>query len=128
MKKGFTLIELLGVIALLAVIILVAVPAFVESNRVAQANEEENFNKTIEIATKDYINSCSSLDYCLNKHSDGFEDFLSQNDSPPIKIEVSELIESGFLKEDLKDPSGNKISGNVNVKNNNGKLEVTYGG
>ena len=126
MKKGFTLIELLGVIALLAIIILVAVPAFIESNRVARANEEEDFNKTIEIATKDYINSCSSLDYCLSKHSDGFETFLSNNGM--TKVPVSELIESGFLKENLKDPDGNVINGIVNVQNNNGKLEVMYGG
>ena len=126
MNRGFTLIELLGVIALLAIIIVIAVPAFIESNRAAQANEEEDFNETIEVATKDYINSCSSFDSCLSIHSDGFEGFLSNNGTTTISVQ--ELKDAGFLKNDLEDPEGNPVSGNVTVTNNNGKLQITYGG
>ena len=125
-NRGFTLIELLGVIALLAIIIVIAVPSFIESNRAAQANEEEDFNETIEVATKDYINSCSSFDSCLSIHSDGFEGFLSNNGTTTISVQ--ELKDAGFLKNDLEDPEGNPVSGNVTVTNNNGKLQITYGG
>lgn len=127
-KLGFTLIELLGVLAVLAIIIMVAVPSFIESNRVAQSNEVDDFNETIEVATKGYINSCSSFDTCLEKHSDGFESLF---EGEATTISVGELIETGFIKEDLTNPStGSSInsSDTISVSNNNGKLQVTYGG
>lgn len=124
MKKGFTLIELLGVVAILAIIVMVAIPAFIESNNAAQANEEEDFNKTIEMATNDYINSCSSLGYC----ADGEYDSLFASNSTAT-ISTSKLIEAGFLDEDLEDPDGKTVKNkNVKVTSNNGKLTVTYGG
>lgn len=129
-RNGFTLIELLGVIALLGIIIVIAVPAFVESNRVAQANEEEDFNETIEVATKDYINSCSSFDTCLAKHEDGFENLFASSSSATVS--ASELIEAGFLKDDLENPTTGKTikdeNKNIKVTSNNGKLTVNYGG
>ncbi len=128
-RNGFTLIELLGVIALLAIIIVIAVPSFVESNRVAQANEEEDFNETIEVAAKDYINSCSSFDDCLAKHSDGFESLFASDSSTTITAE--ELINAGFLKDDLVNPTTGKVistSDSITVTSKSGKLTVTYGG
>ena len=126
MKKGFTLIELLGVIAILAIIVLVAVPAFIESNRDATLTEEEDFNETIEVATKDYINACPSLEKCLSKHPDGFDSLFTTNQT--IAISVSDLKEAGFLKKDLKTPDNQDVTGTISVTSKDGKLTVKYGG
>ncbi len=127
--RGFTLIELLGVVALLAIIIVIAVPAFVESNRVAQVNEIEDFNETIEIAVKNYVNSCSSFESCLNNHPDGFESLFSSNSS--TSLTAGELIEAGLLKSSLVNPNTDKTintNDSITVTSNNGELTVTYGG
>lgn len=130
MKNGFTLIELLGVIVILGLILVVAMPSLIESNKNAAINEQEDFENTIKIATKDYINSCANIDYCLNKHSDAFENLFSTNMT--INIQAKELVDSGFLKENFKNPKTNKTvneeSKTITITNNSGNLTITYNG
>lgn len=109
MKKGFTLIELLAVIIILSIISLIAVvsvkPLISDSKTKLS---ETNIQKIEEIAEAFYINEVrNSADTC---------------------IDVSELIDKGYIKGDLvKDPkTGKKIDGSVMIKYEKNKYTYTY--
>lgn len=110
MKKGFTLIELLAVLALLGIIILVAIPSLVNSNQKQKQNEKDRFNEIINDACETYVS--------VEKINDN-------------TIQVSTLIEKGYLSGDLVNPNtGKKISTeykSVNITQTN-PIECQYEG
>lgn len=119
MQKGFTLIELLGIIVLLGVIIVVAVPSLITSNKNAENSEKEEFNELINTACKSYI----------NVHSDEYQAVLTTS-GKTATISVSELIDSGYLRETTNNPNTDvqigKENGKVTAKNSSGKITCTY--
>lgn len=138
MKKGFTLIELLGVIVILGLIVAVAIPSFVESNKQAQINEEKDFENTLKLAVRDYINYYGDSSLCDNV-TDGKQDCIDNannlsniyiKNGHKITLSTKSLISVGFLKSSLVDPQTNKKMENeivmIIVTNNNGTLEYEY--
>jgi len=122
MERGFTLLELLGIIILLGVIILVAVPSLTQTNKNAETNKERDFNNIINSACLSYI----------HVHTEEYEDLLN-NDNTTKQINISELINEGYLKSSLKNPSNtsnkNTIedeNGILTVKNTSGQITCTY--
>lgn len=97
MKKGFTLVELLGVIVLLGVIILVAAPSLIRTNKTAKANEQKDFEATLQTVCESY----------LEVHSDTYYNVLTMNGSSKL-IRIQDLITEGYLKADLKNPQTTK--------------------
>lgn len=135
MRKGFTLIELLGVIVILGLIVAVAVPSLIESNKQAQINEEKDFENTLKLATKDYINYYGDSNICEENDQTCIDDAnnmekLYTDDEHEVTIGTDELIRVAFLKKSLVDPKTNKKLENENititVKNNQGTLEYSY--
>ncbi len=134
MKKGFTLIELLGVIAILGVIIAVAIPSLVESNKQAKTNEKKDFENTLILATKDYINYygddsiCDGDETCINEANDLAK--LYTEDGKTKEISTKTLIDKSFLKSSLVDPSTNNKLANeviiITVINENNTLKYEF--
>lgn len=119
MQKGFTLVELLGIIVLLGVIILVAVPSLITSNKNAENKEKEEFTSIINTACESY----------LNIKADEYSQVLN-TPNQTTTLNVSDLIEAGYLKKTMNNPNTDKQigdeNGTITVKNNNGKIICTY--
>lgn len=96
-KRGFTLVELLGVFTLLGVIAILITPYVTGLLQKSKDNEYSDFKNTIFLATESYINTKGTL---LNSTK-------SKNHKECIGI--NELIEAGFLENDLFDPKEKKM-------------------
>ncbi len=103
MKKGFTLVELIATIAIMALIGLV-----ISTNMLGMFSKEEDrdlesFKERIEEA------ACMYAELDENKHS------LCESG---CTISINELINKGYIEENLKDPStGEKIKDNTSKYN-----------
>ena len=135
MKKGFTLIELLGVIVILGLIVAVAVPSLIESNNQAQLNEEKDFENTLKLVTRDYINYYGDTDICAEDDTEciNYADYLAKiytENNHTITVDTNKLISVGFLKKSLVDPKTNKKLEDKNititVKNTKGTISYSY--
>ncbi|MDO4963610.1 MAG: BspA family leucine-rich repeat surface protein [bacterium] len=87
MKKGFTLIELLGVVIILALLVIITFPTVI--------NFIKKSNDVIDDATLNLV--YSALDNYINENENDFE----KNNNLNSCVSFDDLIESGFLKEDL---------------------------
>ena len=107
-KKGFTLVELLGVIVVLAIIGLITMPIV---NKTIKSSKEKAYKaqvKEIEKAAKDWSSD----------HIDEIPDWesLCPGVGNPINISVENLIDTGYIPEDAKNPlTGDSISGSVSI-------------
>lgn len=141
MKKGFTLIELLGVIAILGLIVAVAVPSLIESNNQAKLNEEKDFENTLKLVTRDYINYYGDEDICAEDNTECITkanelsgiyvlDTEAGEESKSIQVTTDELINVNFLKKSLVDPKTNKKLENekitITVTNTEGTISYSY--
>ena len=91
-KKGFTLVELIAVIILLAAITLVSVPVIINTLRKNEQKEYEEFKNLILNATELYVERNKGL-YPELETIGGI-----------IEINTENLINEGYLKDDLKNP------------------------
>ena len=102
MKKGFTLIEMIGSIVILAIIALVAFPAVLNLLNNSQGKIDENMQKYVIGAAKEYVNdhvNCyprvSSYTYpseCTSKPS-------LQNAGAKKLLTVNLLISEGYMND-----------------------------
>ena len=108
MNKGFTLVELLAVILILSVLSLITVLSI---NPVLKDSKDGLSDIQIES-----IKESAAIYYI--KHGVGIDDF--ELDNPKDCIDVSELIESGYIENDeVTNPkTGEKILGSVKVTYN----------
>lgn len=116
-KKGFTLIELLGVIILLAIIILISSPKITGLLKKASDNESNRFINDIYLATEAYIQT----------NQQNYEEL--QEDGGIAFIGFKELVNSGFLKSTLYDPTTKKTIKdelNFTVKVTNMDFNLSY--
>lgn len=114
-KKGFTLIETLMVIALIGIISLILVPNVIFLINKNKTESCENLKKNIISATKIYVNENK---YDLN--------FTCDN---TIKISIDNLIDTGKLSGDIKDPTNEEVdltNEKVEVKFNCNTKQFTY--
>ena len=116
-KKGFTLIEVIVSIALLAFI---GVAVAVSLNRSIKDNTVTNRNEFIEKVKSSsmlYVNNTPDIINGLNESSFKI-------------IKVKELIDNGYIKENLKDPdTGDKINPDDKIKisyNSDNELTIEY--
>ncbi len=100
MKKGFTLVELIGVFTLMGILLVVSVPKITSLLKKNEESSYSAFKNTVCIAAEGYV---VGKKVNINKGS-------SKN------ISVLELINSGYLKSDLKYPLKSPVSGNKNEK------------
>lgn len=116
MNKGFTLVELLAVIIILGVLTLVTV---VSVNPILK-----DAKKGLTDTQIDNIEEVASLYYI--KYGVGLDDF--ELDNPRDCINVSELIETGYIEnEEVTNPkTGEKILGSVKVTYNSNNYIYEY--
>lgn len=92
-KKGFTLIELLMVIAIIAIISMILVPNVINMISTNKQKSCESLKKNIISATKLYVNENKyDLDFTCDK---------------TIEIPISDLIDTGKLDGEIKNPINN---------------------
>ncbi len=113
-KKGFTLIELLMVIAIIAIISMILVPNVINMISTNKQKSCESLKKNIISATKLYVNENK---YDLN--------FTCDN---TIEIPISNLIDTGKLDGEIKNPINNDdlTTEKVEVKFNCQTKQFTY--
>ncbi len=92
-KKGFTLIELLMVIAIIAIISMILIPNVINMISTNKQKSCESLKKNIISATKLYVNE--------NKYD------LKFTCDNTIEIPISNLIDTGKLDGDIKNPINN---------------------
>lgn len=113
-KKGFTLIELLMVIAIIAIISMILVPNVINMISTNKQKSCENLKKNIISATKLYVNE--------NKYD------LNFTCDKTIEIPISDLIDTGKIDGDIKNPINDKdlTTKSVTVKFNCQTKQFTY--
>lgn len=98
-KRGFTLIELIAVIGLLALLALASYPNITSQLKKSRQTNYNVFEQNIFLATETYINT----------YREQYVDFKNAGDV--VRIELKELIESGYVKSTIVNPKTNeKIS------------------
>lgn len=114
-KKGFTLIELLMVIAIIAIISMILVPNVINMISINKQKSCESLKKNIISATKLYVNE--------NKYD---LDFTCDNKT--IEIPISDLIDTGKLDGEIKNPINDEdlTTEKVEVKFNCQTKQFTY--
>ena len=105
-KKGFTLVELLAVVVLLGIIALLTVPVVDKILR-------DNRQKTNEVNIDTILNA--AYDYVQQNPSK-----LPVKDGEPSKFTLGDVINSGLLKEDIKNPK------NYTAYSKESVITVTY--
>lgn len=104
-KNGFTLIELIVTIGIMALIGLVIGTNMLGMFSKEEDKEYETFKKRIEEAACMYVDM---------KKDSGYRQQCMSGDCTPITIK--ELINAGYIEEDLKDPNtGKNVDGNKKV-------------
>ena len=119
MKKGFTLIELLGVIVILSVIALITTP-------IIQSAISNNKNATCESQTKSYEKAAKN--YVTNNIYE-YDCNPGENEAE-FEVNLSDLIENGYIDENIDNPKGGTFTGYVkltlNCQNKNYKYSFEY--
>ena len=115
-KKGFTLAELIGVIVVLSLICLITVPAIASVLKTNKKSLCETQLKNVLAAAKSYVS----------------ENLLSMpiNDGDYKIITIGDLIENGFIEENIQDPvTKEEIDPEIEItiKKNGKKLDVSFG-
>lgn len=103
-QKGFTLIEVLAVISLIAAVSLVMLPTIINQVNRSKGDLDEATIKLIENATYNYMDMNQSI--------------YSMKSGKKYCINLKTLVDSGFLKDNLKYSSTNKkidLTKNVEV-------------
>lgn len=113
-KKGFTLIELLMVIVIIAIISMILIPNVINMISTNKQKSCESLKKNIISATKLYVNE--------NKYD------LKFTCDNTIEIPISNLIDTGKLDGDIKNPINNEnlTSKSITVKFNCQTKQFTY--
>ena len=92
-KRGFTLVELIAVMTLLSAIILVSVPVVINTLKNNDNKVYENFEKQVKQAAELYVERNRNLYPELD------------NIGGSVEIHTSTLINEGYLKHDLENPT-----------------------
>lgn len=91
MKKGFTMIEILAVFTMTAIILLITVPFVTNMLKQGDEKAKQSFLNDVYIATEAYIQA---------------DNIIVTEEITTIKIK--DLLESGYLRSNLVNPSNNK--------------------
>lgn len=96
-KKGFTLVELIALLGIIAIMLLLVGPSLVNQVETTRKNNYDNFVSDLCLAAESYLN-----------HSDvsGASDLKNSGDT--INISALDLISSGYVKSNLKNPNTDK--------------------
>jgi len=120
-RNGFTLVELMGILVVLALIIALAVPAITGTLRRQGDNQVDLYEEQVCTAAIAYID--------LERKVEGADpdlvarygriingDATSANEPRTLPIQVTSLIESGFLASSAKHPTkGNNVGVTVTL-------------
>ena len=112
-NKGFTLIELIGTIVILSLLLLIISPVVTRSikNGVKQADDQAKAN--IELAAKNWASD--------NK------DLLPKEQNNSYNIKVSDMINQGYLDDDIKLPGNDTLETVcVKIKKTNGNDAIKH--
>lgn len=92
-NKGFTLVELIAVIVVLAVVSLLSFISLTRTLKDSQIKEEESYKEALKTAAQLYIETN------LNDYP------ALENVGGNIQITINSLIEKGYIKKDVKNPT-----------------------
>ena len=102
MRKGFTMVELLAVFTLMGAILIFSMPYITSLIKKNSNQSYEGFKNTIYLATESYVANNSNIK-------------IQKGSSKTIYLK--DVIESGYLKSDLKNPKNNrKVSDMPNAR------------
>ena len=119
MKKGFTLVELMAIFTLLGIILVITIPQITSLIKKSGGESYQSFEESIKMATEAYITD-KKIEVVKN--------------GPAKIIYIKDIIASGYLKSNLKNPKTNqklkdmdltKVRVSVN-KNNDGVLSIDF--
>lgn len=116
-KKGYTLIELLAVLSVMAIILLIAIPSITKQLSDIEENKYAQFKQNLYLAAESYINAFPSSFTMLKM------------DGGKACIDVTSLIEDGWIKSSFNNPKTNKavsLNSSVKVTNISGEYKYTY--
>lgn len=108
-KKGFTLVELMGILVILGVMLVFTVPAITKTLKNSEANEIAEYEKTICMAARSYVET-KRYNY-------------------PQTITFKKLRENGYLSSTLKNPKSDALdssSKKVTIKSVSGEIKCTF--
>ena len=97
-NKGFTLVELIAIIVIISAISLLSFAAITNTIKSSKARELKTFEDSLINSTKLYMSS----------KNDQYPDLKNAGDK--YRVDVSELIQEGYVRETLVNPT------NVNIK------------
>lgn len=116
-NKAFTLIELLAIIVVLGVITIVAVPSIATSNKKMKERDYNEFCQTVKNAAEIYVET----------HQDKTEVINLKAGTSSYEIPVEDLIATGLLNSNLKNPNTNSpVSGSVTATKSGSKINYTF--
>ena len=110
-KKGFTLVELMGILVILGVMLVFTVPAITSTLKSSEANEIREYEKTVCMAAKTYME--------VNRYN------------YPKTVKFKTLRNNGYLSSTLKNPETDSLDSdnrNVTISLSSGKATCAFSG
>jgi prepilin-type N-terminal cleavage/methylation domain-containing protein len=109
-NKGFTFVELIAVLVIIVILFVVSLPPIMRIFKSTQLKVDEGIRKIIEDGTKDLlVNETASYD---------------NNDTNKYCIKISELIEKGYITEELVKDIDKDVFSVVTFEKNKPKVEL----
>ena len=109
-NRGFTFVELIAVLVIIVILFVVSLPPIMRIFKSTQLKVDEGIQKIIEDGTKDLlVNETASYD---------------NNDTNKYCIKISELIEKGYITEELVKDVDKDVFSVVTFEKNKPKVEL----
>ena len=109
-NRGFTFVELIAVLVIIVILFVVSLPPIMRIFKSTQLKVDEGIQKIIEDGTKDLlVNETASYD---------------NNDTNKYCIKISELIEKGYVTEELVKDVDKDVFSVVTFEKNKPKVEL----
>ena len=96
-NKGFTLVELIAIIIIIAIVSLLSFTSL--TNMLKDSNDKElsTFEESVKTAAKVYVET-------------NIADFPGLNTTGTVKLTANTLVEKGYLKPNISNPSGYELT------------------
>ena len=96
-NKGFTLVELIAIIIIIAIVSLLSFTSL--TNMLKDSNDKElsTFEESVKTAAKVYVET-------------NLSDFPGLNTTGTVKLTANTLVEKGYLKPNISNPSGYELT------------------